>query len=716
MSDIRFNTWLHRTGSGGVYQDSSGRVGIGSSVPTSALSVVGVVSATSFTGPLTGNVTGNVTGTLTGSISTTSITVGDSFIRSNQIGLGATTTTGRNAGIGTAEGTIIYNSTLREVQVYKGALGWTNIGAGFIEATGGTISDYESGGIVYRAHIFTSSGTFNVTAVPAGSTIETLVVAGGGGGGNGAPGSHYGGGGGAGGLLYTTGSPVIAGNYPITVGAGGAWGSANSTSGPNGTPSILNAPGTGISSITSQGGGGGAGPIASASGANGGSGGGACYPNGTGGTGNRITGTSTPAPTQGNNGASYPAPNAIGGSGCGGGGAGSAGGSPGLDYDGGTGLSYSISGITTTYARGGPGTPGDTTAYPLAGNSGVGNGGAGGSVASPNQGTGGGSGTVIIRYPIGSLTATAKATGGVISYYGGKTIHTFIATGTFVAPGTFSETIEYVVVAGGGGGGISPGLGAGGGAGGYRTGTTPISGPSTTSIKVGAGGAQGFSNPGSNPAWAGASGTPSFFGSPITSNGGGGGAGANPGPGVSGAGIPGGSGGGGAWPGGSGGFGLNPSTPAPVLSPFGLPSPYSITQGYPGGNVSASFAAGGGGGAGGAGGNGSGGTTGGNGGVGVQVPTTFRDPKVSPGPGTGPTVGGGLGTPGPAGSYYLAGGGGGSAPTTSGTGGAGGGAAGGYPTALSNALTNTGGGGGGGSSGGAASAGGSGIVIIAYPS
>ena len=56
MSDIRFNTWLHRTGSGGVYQDSSGRVGIGSSVPTSALSVVGVVSATSFIGPLTGTV------------------------------------------------------------------------------------------------------------------------------------------------------------------------------------------------------------------------------------------------------------------------------------------------------------------------------------------------------------------------------------------------------------------------------------------------------------------------------------------------------------------------------------------------------------------------------------------------------------------------------------------------------------------------------------
>jgi hypothetical protein len=34
-------------------------------------------------------------------------------------------------------------------------------------------------------------------------------------------------------------------------------------------------------------------------------------------------------------------------------------------------------------------------------------------------------GIVVVRYQIGQLTATAKATGGAISYYGGKTIHTF---------------------------------------------------------------------------------------------------------------------------------------------------------------------------------------------------------------------------------------------------------------------------------------------------
>ena len=62
-------------------------------------------------------------------------------------------------------------------------------------ATGGIISDYESGGNKYRAHVFTSSGAFAVTELgdlPA--SVEYVVVAGGGGGG-----SRIGGGGGAGG-------------------------------------------------------------------------------------------------------------------------------------------------------------------------------------------------------------------------------------------------------------------------------------------------------------------------------------------------------------------------------------------------------------------------------------------------------------------------------------------------------------------------------------
>ena len=65
-----------------------------------------------------------------------------------------------------------------------------------LTATGGIISDYESGGNTYRAHIFTSSGALNVTALGTlGNTVDFLVVAGGGGGG-----PDIGGGGGAGGV------------------------------------------------------------------------------------------------------------------------------------------------------------------------------------------------------------------------------------------------------------------------------------------------------------------------------------------------------------------------------------------------------------------------------------------------------------------------------------------------------------------------------------
>ena len=50
MSDIRFNRWLHQSGTGGVYQDGSGRVGIGSSVPSEALTVVGNINASGKVG------------------------------------------------------------------------------------------------------------------------------------------------------------------------------------------------------------------------------------------------------------------------------------------------------------------------------------------------------------------------------------------------------------------------------------------------------------------------------------------------------------------------------------------------------------------------------------------------------------------------------------------------------------------------------------------
>jgi len=41
MSEIRFNRWSHQSGTGGIYQDSSGNIGIGTSVPTSVLDIQG---------------------------------------------------------------------------------------------------------------------------------------------------------------------------------------------------------------------------------------------------------------------------------------------------------------------------------------------------------------------------------------------------------------------------------------------------------------------------------------------------------------------------------------------------------------------------------------------------------------------------------------------------------------------------------------------------
>ena len=73
MSDIRFNNWKHQSGTGGVVQDAAGKVGIGSTQPTSMLDVggdvkvSGVVTATSFSGS-GANLTSLPAGQLTGAL------------------------------------------------------------------------------------------------------------------------------------------------------------------------------------------------------------------------------------------------------------------------------------------------------------------------------------------------------------------------------------------------------------------------------------------------------------------------------------------------------------------------------------------------------------------------------------------------------------------------------------------------------------------------
>ena len=101
MSDIRFNRWLHQSGTGGVYQDSTGSVGIGTSVPTSLVDIQGgnlkignhTLSSSSSSLNINGNV--SIAGTLTYEDVTNIDSVG---IITAQSGLHVT---GGSVGIGT---------------------------------------------------------------------------------------------------------------------------------------------------------------------------------------------------------------------------------------------------------------------------------------------------------------------------------------------------------------------------------------------------------------------------------------------------------------------------------------------------------------------------------------------------------------------------------------------------------------------------------------
>ena len=660
-----------------------------------------------------------------------------------------------------------------------------------LTASGGVISDYEVSGTYYRAHIFTSSGTFDVTELGTlGDDLEYLVVAGGGGGGGE---SAQSGGGGAGGFRTNlTGHPVKAADYTaevatytVTVGAGGRGGVGPSPSGGKAGlqggnseffPTPVSYPST--KRVRSVGGGGGMGYTSSpVPQMNGGSGGGSiCSPSPhAGGTGN-TTDPNHPQ-VQGYAGGdctpSYVSPYAGGG----GGGAGRVGapdnpstpltrstggyglqcliaGSPdnpqpigapgpgsgaaatGYFSGGGGGGSYGTGGAAGGYGGGadGGGTNIPSNNGPHAAATTGGGGGGSAYVTAYGHGGNGGSGVVVVRYKISELTGTAKASGGSISYYGNKTIHAFTSSGNFVAPATFNETVEYVVVGGGGAGGgpSAPGVnsyyGGGGGAGAYRKGSTPISTPQTIAIQVGAGGAKGQILP--------AAGSPSYFGSPITSSGGGYGATwQDPGGQPTTNGGPGGSSGGANY----GGPGTTSPSTGDNFSPTDATANTPVNGwGHPGGTGHPSGNSGGGGGAGGAGQNADP-SNAGDGGAGMQLPTTFRDPAQSfgaPGPTNTSVHNPGWTNLDNSGKYWVAGGGGGGSygPNSSYTPGGGGtnthgpgsfaGAGEGsrFFSGGTAALQNTGSGGGGmeRAPGGPdpqpdAGNGGSGLVLIAYP-
>lgn len=293
--------------------------------------------------------------------------------------------------------------------------------AGFspIVASGGTETTYTDGGITYKVHTFTG-GTTNFDVISTGTTgeIDYLLVAGGGGGG-GSTSTNLGGGGGggAGGLL--TGTTTLSSTiYSIVVGAGGL-GVSNSSIGNNGQD-------TTAFGLTAFGGGGGSSSL-NRHGANGGSGGGAGARTNTTWTGG------TAVSGQGFNGAT-PIVSGFRPSGGGGGGAFEAGKVgqilDNLSYsggDGGNGLLININGTPTHYAGGGGGaiwqdycSGGRCLSGGTGGLGGGGNaveivgsaeqtpaqdgqantGGGGGGGANFSKGGDGGSGIVIIKYPL----------------------------------------------------------------------------------------------------------------------------------------------------------------------------------------------------------------------------------------------------------------------------------------------------------------------------
>ena len=296
-----------------------------------------------------------------------------------------------------------------------------------------------------------------------------------------------------------------------------------------------------------------------------------------------------------------------------------------------------------------------------------------------------------------------QATGGTVLTCGNYKTHVFTSDSNFVVTGAGSSagsnSVEYLVVAGGAGGGDGSGS-AGGGAGGYRqnypsptTAGLPVS-VQTYPITIGAGGT--FS---SSPSNRGSSGANSVF-STITSAGGGGGGSEGPNR----PGNDGGSGGGGQ------GSGTSPSCHGNGGS--GNTPPVSPPQGNNGGDGKGAYAGGGGGGASAVGGEGQPSPGAGVGGAGSPIADAFFGP-------TAPSYG----TPGPSsGRYFAGGGGGGNQPPASSSvspGGAGGGGAGAlHPSTQAIAGTaNSGGGGGGGISADPTQpngSGGSGIVAIRY--
>ena len=257
--------------------------------------------------------------------------------------------TSNSTPVSPVDGLLWFSPSEYALRVWDGD-SWQIVKSSFA-ALGGTIVDYAG----YRAHVFTSSGTFSITKGTA--DIEYAIVAGGAG-----TGVRHSGGGGAGGVIRGTLSTVGIGTYSVVVGAGGAASvsyAVGDTGGNGGNSSLF-----GNTAI----GGGHGGTYRDTSGNNsidavgGGSGGGAPYSRSAG------AGTTGQGYAGGVN-----ASNVCGGGGGGAGGVGGAGNN--IGGDGGVGVIIDLDGNNYYYAGGGGGSSWDQV---RGGHGGAGGGGGGG--------------------------------------------------------------------------------------------------------------------------------------------------------------------------------------------------------------------------------------------------------------------------------------------------------------------------------------------------
>lgn len=288
-----------------------------------------------------------------------------------------------------------------------------------------------------------------VTASTTGASVSVYLWGGGGGSGSASSLGAYGSGGGAGAYVVNSSVPVVSGTgYPIIIGQGGAGGGSGGSYGGAGYASG----GAGIANIYYAGAGGGGGGSTSfngtliASGGGGGSaasgggygasassggngGGGGIYQGGGGGGGSATAGSSASGALAGIGGTGGTMQTGTNGSG--------------VPYGGGSSAGASGNGNSASGVTGGSGSGGASpgSAGVLGDSGGGGNGtlntggqaggvpgaGAGGPEAGNYSGAAGGNGMVIIKAPIGIITAT----GGTHTQSGGYDIWTFTSSGTW---------------------------------------------------------------------------------------------------------------------------------------------------------------------------------------------------------------------------------------------------------------------------------------------